>query len=123
MRTRIGLDTLSFDDLYNNLRDFESDVKGSGGSSSSAHNVAFVGSECTTSTNEVSTAYGSSTSSGQRTHKEISSSYVDKLVTVSLRISNLPLLFGEMLNMDDKPILDGLIGLYWLVIYKPELVD
>ncbi|GKE20856.1 hypothetical protein Tco_1432368, partial [Tanacetum coccineum] len=47
-----GLDTLSFDDLYNNLRVFESDVKGSGGSSSSAHNVAFVGSECTTSTNK-----------------------------------------------------------------------
>ncbi|GJS29996.1 hypothetical protein Tco_0490616 [Tanacetum coccineum] len=44
-------------------------------------------------------------------------------VTVSLRISNLPSLFGEKLNMDDKPILDGLIGLYWLVIYKPELVD
>ncbi|GJU86433.1 hypothetical protein Tco_1293979 [Tanacetum coccineum] len=50
MRTRTGLDTLSFDDLYNNLRVFESDVKGSGGSSSSAHNVAFIGSECTTST-------------------------------------------------------------------------
>ncbi|GJU48194.1 ribonuclease H-like domain-containing protein [Tanacetum coccineum] len=50
--TKTGLDTLSFDDLYNNLRVFESDVKGSGGSSSSAHNVAFVGSECTTSTNK-----------------------------------------------------------------------
>ncbi|GJU73472.1 ribonuclease H-like domain-containing protein [Tanacetum coccineum] len=71
---------LSFDDLYNNLRVFESDVKGSGGSSSSAHNVAFVGSECTTSTNEVSTAYGSSTSSGQHTHKESSSSYVDEVM-------------------------------------------
>ncbi|GKC25119.1 ribonuclease H-like domain-containing protein [Tanacetum coccineum] len=72
--------TLSFDDLYNNLRVFESDVKGSGGSSSSAHNVAFIGSECTTSTNEVSTAYGSSTSSGQHTHKESSSSYVDEVM-------------------------------------------
>ncbi|GJT36320.1 ribonuclease H-like domain-containing protein [Tanacetum coccineum] len=75
-----GLDTLSFDDLYNNLGVFESDVKGSGGSSSSAHNVAFVGSECTTSTNEVSTAYGSSTSSGQHTHKESSSSYMDEVM-------------------------------------------
>ncbi|GKB45340.1 putative ribonuclease H-like domain-containing protein, partial [Tanacetum coccineum] len=80
MRTRTGLDTLSFDDLYNNLRVFESDVKGSGGSSSSTHNVAFVGSECTTSTNEVSTGYGSSTSSGQHTHKESSSSYVDEVM-------------------------------------------
>ncbi|GKG21185.1 hypothetical protein Tco_0383780, partial [Tanacetum coccineum] len=45
-----------------------------------AHNVAFVGFECTTSTNEVSTAYGSSTSSGQHTHKESCSSYVDEVM-------------------------------------------
>ncbi|GJV22834.1 putative ribonuclease H-like domain-containing protein [Tanacetum coccineum] len=49
-----GVDSLSFDDLYNNLRVFESDVKGSTASSSSPQNVAFV-SENTSSTNEVST--------------------------------------------------------------------
>ncbi|GJT80572.1 hypothetical protein Tco_1054914 [Tanacetum coccineum] len=37
-----GVDSLSFDDLYNNLRVFESDVKGSTTSSSSPKNVAFV---------------------------------------------------------------------------------
>ncbi|GKC95244.1 hypothetical protein Tco_1160686 [Tanacetum coccineum] len=38
-----GVDSLSFDDLYNNLRVFESDVKGSMHSSSSTHgNVAFL---------------------------------------------------------------------------------
>ncbi|GJY85960.1 hypothetical protein Tco_0499986 [Tanacetum coccineum] len=42
---------------------FESDVKGSTASSSSTHNVAFV-SENTSSTNDVSTAYGVSNSSG-----------------------------------------------------------
>ncbi|GKA83413.1 putative ribonuclease H-like domain-containing protein [Tanacetum coccineum] len=57
MRTKPGVDNLSFDDLYNNLRVFESDVKGSTGSSSSAQNVAFVSSESTSSTNDVSTAY------------------------------------------------------------------
>nr|GEX22741.1 ribonuclease H-like domain-containing protein [Tanacetum cinerariifolium] len=36
MRTKPGVDTLNFDDLYNNLRVFESDVKGSTGSSSSS---------------------------------------------------------------------------------------
>ncbi|GKA46645.1 hypothetical protein Tco_0739528 [Tanacetum coccineum] len=56
MRTKPGVDSLSFDDLYNNLRVFESDVKGSTASSSSPQNVAFV-SENTSSTNEVSTAY------------------------------------------------------------------
>ncbi|GJS82425.1 hypothetical protein Tco_0748966 [Tanacetum coccineum] len=42
MRTKPGVDSLSFDDLYNNLRVFESDVKGSTASSSSTWNVAFV---------------------------------------------------------------------------------
>nr|GEX34784.1 xylulose kinase-1 [Tanacetum cinerariifolium] len=39
MRTKPGVDTLNFDDLYNNLRVFESGVKGSTGSSSSSQNV------------------------------------------------------------------------------------
>ncbi|GJZ65876.1 hypothetical protein Tco_0622572 [Tanacetum coccineum] len=56
MRTKPGVDSLSFDDLYNNLRVFENDVKGSTTSSSSTQNVAFV-SENTSSTNDVSTAY------------------------------------------------------------------
>ncbi|GJV72628.1 putative ribonuclease H-like domain-containing protein [Tanacetum coccineum] len=51
MRTKPGVDSLSFDDLYNNLRAFESDVKGSTASSSSSQNVAFI-SENTSSTNE-----------------------------------------------------------------------
>ncbi|GJT46658.1 ribonuclease H-like domain-containing protein [Tanacetum coccineum] len=57
MKTKPGVDSLSFDDLYNNLRVFESDVKGSTGSYSSAQNAAFVSSESTSSTNDVSTAY------------------------------------------------------------------
>ncbi|GKA14132.1 ribonuclease H-like domain-containing protein [Tanacetum coccineum] len=42
MRTKPGVDSLSFNDLYNNLRVFENDVKGSTTSSSSTQNVAFV---------------------------------------------------------------------------------
>ncbi|GJY01957.1 ribonuclease H-like domain-containing protein, partial [Tanacetum coccineum] len=71
---------LSFDDLYNNLRVFESDVKGSTRSSSSAQNVAFVSSESTSSTNDVSTAYGVSTSSGYNLQRENSLSYTDELI-------------------------------------------
>ncbi|GJT68869.1 putative ribonuclease H-like domain-containing protein [Tanacetum coccineum] len=41
MKTKPGVDSLSFDDLYNNLRVFENDVKGSTASSSSTQNVAF----------------------------------------------------------------------------------
>ncbi|GJZ18100.1 ribonuclease H-like domain-containing protein [Tanacetum coccineum] len=80
MRTKPGVDSLSIDDLYNNLRVFESDIKGSTRSSSSAQNVAFVSSESTSSTNDVSTTYGVSTSSGYNSQRENSSSYTDELM-------------------------------------------
>ncbi|GJW16321.1 putative ribonuclease H-like domain-containing protein, partial [Tanacetum coccineum] len=52
IRTKPGVDSLNFDDLYNNLRVFESDVKGSTASSPSTQNVAFV-SKNTSNTNEL----------------------------------------------------------------------
>nr|GEW49873.1 hypothetical protein [Tanacetum cinerariifolium] len=80
MKTKPEVDTLNFVDLYNNLRVFESDVKGSTGSSSSTQNMAFVSSDNTSSTNEVNTAYGVSTSSCHNLQKEGSSSYTDDLM-------------------------------------------
>ncbi|GJX91626.1 ribonuclease H-like domain-containing protein [Tanacetum coccineum] len=80
MRTKPGVDSLSFDDLYNNLKVFETNVKGSIGSSSIAHNVAFDSSKSTSSTNDVSTAYGTTTSSGYNSQRENSSSYTDELM-------------------------------------------
>nr|GEU81619.1 ribonuclease H-like domain-containing protein [Tanacetum cinerariifolium]GEU81912.1 ribonuclease H-like domain-containing protein [Tanacetum cinerariifolium] len=80
MRVKPRVDTFSFDDLYSNLRVFESDVKVSTESSSSTQNVAFVSSDSTNSTKEVSTAYGVSTSSGHKSQKEGSSSYTDDLM-------------------------------------------
>ncbi|GKC70975.1 ribonuclease H-like domain-containing protein [Tanacetum coccineum] len=74
MRTKPGVDSLSFDDLYNNLRVFKSDIKGSTASSSSPQNVAFV-SENTSSTNDVSTAYCVPNPSGQNSKYEQTSSY------------------------------------------------
>ncbi|GJU53392.1 ribonuclease H-like domain-containing protein [Tanacetum coccineum] len=72
MRTKPGVD--SFDDLYNNLRVFKSDIKGSTASSSSPQNVAFV-SENTSSTNDVSIAYCVPNPSGQNSKYEQTSSY------------------------------------------------
>nr|GEU28601.1 ribonuclease H-like domain-containing protein [Tanacetum cinerariifolium] len=80
MRSKPGVDNLSFDYLYNNLKVFESDVKGSTASSSSTQNVKFVSSDSTNSCNEVSTAYGVSTSSGHNSHKEGTLSYTDDLM-------------------------------------------
>ncbi|GKD55223.1 hypothetical protein Tco_1288610, partial [Tanacetum coccineum] len=70
IRTKPGVDSLSFDDLYNNLRVFESDIKGSTATSSSKQNVAFV-SENTSSTNDVSTAYDVSNSSDHEDLKQL----------------------------------------------------
>ncbi|GJS99960.1 ribonuclease H-like domain-containing protein [Tanacetum coccineum] len=74
IRTKPGVDNLNFDDLYNNLRAFKADVKGSTGSSLSTQNVAFVSSESANSTNDVSTAYVGFTIFGNNSQKEFPSS-------------------------------------------------
>ncbi|GKB96631.1 hypothetical protein Tco_0982768 [Tanacetum coccineum] len=64
-RNKPDLDTMSFDDLYNNFKIVEQEVKGtaSSSSSSSSQNMAFVSS--LSSTNEVNTAYEVSTANTQ----------------------------------------------------------
>ncbi|GKD85854.1 putative ribonuclease H-like domain-containing protein [Tanacetum coccineum] len=65
IRNKPDLVTMSFDDLYNNFKIVEQEVKGttSSSSSSSSQNIAFVSSP--SSTNEVNTAYGVSTANTQ----------------------------------------------------------
>nr|GEV83852.1 ribonuclease H-like domain-containing protein [Tanacetum cinerariifolium] len=54
MRSKPGLDTLSFDDLYNNLRVFKYDVKGTTASSSSnTQNMAFISADNTRTINDL----------------------------------------------------------------------
>nr|GEW04971.1 ribonuclease H-like domain-containing protein [Tanacetum cinerariifolium] len=79
MITKLGLDTFSSDDLYNNLRVFERDVKGPTTSLSNTHNVDFVSTENTSSTNDVSTAYSVSSPSVSKSQKEGSLSYTDEI--------------------------------------------
>ncbi|GJR17347.1 hypothetical protein Tco_0965874 [Tanacetum coccineum] len=67
-RNKADLDTMSMDDLYNNLKVYEPEVKGMSSSSSSTQNMAFVSSlnNNTNNTNEaVNTAHGVSTTSTQ----------------------------------------------------------
>ncbi|GJY49402.1 ribonuclease H-like domain-containing protein [Tanacetum coccineum] len=56
MRNKDDIDDLDIDDLYNNLKVFEADIKGSSGSSSNSQNVAFLSAEDTSSSNEINTA-------------------------------------------------------------------
>ncbi|GJV99079.1 hypothetical protein Tco_1554331 [Tanacetum coccineum] len=59
IRNKDGIDDLDIYDLYNNLKVFEADIKGSSGSNSKSQNVAFLFAEDTSSSNEVNTANGS----------------------------------------------------------------
>ncbi|GKE17682.1 hypothetical protein Tco_1425259 [Tanacetum coccineum] len=65
-RNKVDLDTMSMDDLYNNLKVYEPEVKGMSSSSSSTQNMAFVSSSNnnTSSSNEVvNAAHGVTTTS------------------------------------------------------------
>ncbi|GJY75631.1 hypothetical protein Tco_0480747 [Tanacetum coccineum] len=82
-RNKADLDTMSMDDLYNNLKVYELEVKGMSSSSSSTQNMAFVSSSNnnTSSTNEaVNTAHGVSTASTQV--NVANSTYIDNLSDV-----------------------------------------
>ncbi|GJY52797.1 putative ribonuclease H-like domain-containing protein [Tanacetum coccineum] len=58
MRNKPDIDEIDIDDLYNNLRVYEDELKRSSGSNSASQNLAFLSSKNTSSTNEVSTASG-----------------------------------------------------------------
>ncbi|GKE20378.1 hypothetical protein Tco_1431890 [Tanacetum coccineum] len=80
IQNKSDLDTLSMDDLYNNLKVYEAEIKGQSSSSSNSQNVAFVSLDNTSSTNEaVNTAHDVSAASS---HGQASSStYVDDVIS------------------------------------------
>ncbi|GJS95942.1 hypothetical protein Tco_0802910 [Tanacetum coccineum] len=65
-RNKPEIKTLSLDDLFNNLKDYESKVKGTSSSTTNSHDVAFLSSSSTNSaTRAVNTAQGFNTASTQ----------------------------------------------------------
>ncbi|GKA50447.1 putative ribonuclease H-like domain-containing protein [Tanacetum coccineum] len=77
-RNKPAIDTLSLDDLYNNLKIYEPEVKGTSNSSTNTQNVAFVSSNSISSTNRaVNTAHGATTASTQAT--TVNSTTIDNL--------------------------------------------
>ncbi|GKE80252.1 hypothetical protein Tco_1550252 [Tanacetum coccineum] len=65
-RNKPELETMSMDDLYNNLKVYEPEVKGTSSSNTSTQPMAFVSSNNSSSTNEaVNTAHGVSVVSTQ----------------------------------------------------------
>ncbi|GJU10519.1 putative ribonuclease H-like domain-containing protein [Tanacetum coccineum] len=81
MRNKEGIDEIDIDDLYNNLKVFEADIKGSFGSSLKSQNVAFLYVEDTNSINEVNNANGVSTATCHSSQGQSSSlSYTNDLM-------------------------------------------
>ncbi|GKD48484.1 hypothetical protein Tco_1277460, partial [Tanacetum coccineum] len=77
-RNKPEIDTLSLDDLYNNLKIYELEVKGKSSLSTNTQNIAIVSSNSTSSTNEaVNTTHGATTSSTQAT--VVNSKTIDNL--------------------------------------------
>ncbi|GKG19015.1 hypothetical protein Tco_0376114, partial [Tanacetum coccineum] len=58
MRNKPDIDEIDIDDLYNNLRVYEHEMKRSSSSTSTSQNLEFLSFENTSSTNEFSTANG-----------------------------------------------------------------
>ncbi|GJW42600.1 hypothetical protein Tco_0071399 [Tanacetum coccineum] len=114
MRNKSDLDTMSMDDLYNNLKVYKAEIKSQSSSSSNSQNVAFVSSENTSSTNEaVNTAHEVSTANSQG--QASSSSYADDVMfSFFVSQSNSQQLDNEDLEQIDTDDLEEM-DLKWQV--------
>ncbi|GJS44691.1 ribonuclease H-like domain-containing protein [Tanacetum coccineum] len=112
MRTKPDVDTLSIDDLYNNLRVFEQELTSTSKSYASAQNVAFV-SHRKSSTNKVKSGhtgaystYTPSTSSNNIPEREVPAGFADEVI-YSLFVKqseDLDLLHEDLEQIDDLDI-------------------
>nr|GEU62398.1 copia protein [Tanacetum cinerariifolium] len=83
-RNKPEIDTLSLDDLYNNLKIYKPKVKGTSSLNTNTKNVAFMSSNSTSSTNgAVNTAHGVTTASTQAA--AVNSTTIDNLSDVVIR--------------------------------------
>ncbi|GKE32075.1 ribonuclease H-like domain-containing protein [Tanacetum coccineum] len=114
MHNKADLDELSMDDLFNNLKVYEAEIKSQSSSSSNSQNVAFVSLDDTSSTNEaVNTAHDvpAARSKGQAS----SSTYADDVMfSFFVYKSNSPQLDNEDMEQIDTDDLEEM-DLKWQV--------
>nr|GEV50190.1 retrovirus-related Pol polyprotein from transposon TNT 1-94 [Tanacetum cinerariifolium] len=124
MRNKEGIDELDIDDLYNNLKVFEPDIKCSSRSSSNSHNVAFPSVEDTNSINEVNAANGVSTAADHSSSRQAASSlYTDDLMLNDVTVIDEAVLQRSVEHQEIKgtgmEMQDGL-GYDWSYIAQEE---
>ncbi|GJW44682.1 hypothetical protein Tco_0073481 [Tanacetum coccineum] len=111
MRTKPDVDTLSIDDLYNNLRVFEQELLSTSKSSASAQNVAFV-SHSKSSTNKVKSGHTGAystctpTSSNNFQEREVPAGFADEVIysLFAKQSEDLDLLHEDLEQIDDIDI-------------------
>ncbi|GJU98584.1 hypothetical protein Tco_1327855 [Tanacetum coccineum] len=114
MRNKSDLDTLNIDDLYNNLKVYESEIKGQSSLSLNSQNVAFVSSNNSSSTNEtVNTAHNIYAASS-KDQASIVSYADDVMFSFFSNQSNAPQLDNEDLEQIDADDLEEM-DLKWQV--------
>ncbi|GKC14400.1 ribonuclease H-like domain-containing protein [Tanacetum coccineum] len=112
MRTKLDVDTLSIDDLYNNLRVFEQELTSTTKSFASAQNVAFV-SHIKSSSNKVKfghasaySTYTPSTSSKNIQEREVPAGFANEVIysLFAKQSEDLDLLHEDLEQIDDIDI-------------------
>nr|GEV65145.1 hypothetical protein [Tanacetum cinerariifolium] len=109
MRNKPDMETLSMDDLYNNLKVYEVEIKGQSNSGYNSHNVLFVSSENTSSINETITVAHDITAAGSKEQPSASSYADDVMFSFFATQSNTPQLDNgdlEQINTDDLEEID-----------------
>ncbi|GJV10986.1 ribonuclease H-like domain-containing protein [Tanacetum coccineum] len=111
MRNKSDLDTMSMDDLYNNLKVYDAEIKSQTSSSSNSQNVDFVSSDDTSNTNEAVNIAHDVPAARQAS----SSTYTDDVMfSFFVNQSNSPQLDNEDLEQIDTNDLKE-IDLKWQV--------
>ncbi|GJR73183.1 ribonuclease H-like domain-containing protein [Tanacetum coccineum] len=110
MRTNPVIDTLSIDDLYNNLRVFEQEIQGVSKTSSSAQNVAFV-SQSKSSTHKIKSGFSGayntpSTSSSNLKERDVPAGFADEVIysLFAKQSEDMDLLHEDLEQIDDLDI-------------------
>nr|GEU40960.1 vacuolar protein sorting-associated protein 28 homolog 2 [Tanacetum cinerariifolium] len=93
MRNKEGIDDMEIDDLYNTLKAYEGDVKGTSRSSSSSLNMAFVSEEITSSTNEFSATTTTTTNTKGQNYKDLKQVDNDDMEEIDLKwhVAKIPM--------------------------------
>nr|GEX02692.1 hypothetical protein [Tanacetum cinerariifolium] len=101
MRNKPNIETLSMDDLYNNIKVYEAKIKGQSSSGSNSHNVAFVSSKNTSSINEIVTTAHDISAAGSKEQPSASSYTDDVMFSFFASQSNTSQLDNEDLEQID----------------------